>query len=52
MNKHDQIKLEEQAFQVATQILDHMEFELNKDIPDLFKIKELSKAYQVFKPYF
>ena len=52
MNKLDQIKLEEQAMEVATLVLDHIEFELRKDMPDMFKLKELSKTYNILKPYF
>ena len=52
MNKLDQIKLEEQAMEVATLVLDHIEFELRKDMPDMFKLKELSKTYNTLKPYF
>jgi len=52
MDKMAQLKLEEQALQVATLVLDHIEFELNKDMPDMFKVKELSKTYSTLKPYF
>jgi len=52
MDKMKQYKLEEQALETATLVLDHIEFELKKDMPDTFKLKTLSKVYSTLKPYF
>ena len=52
MDKMKQLKLEEQALEVATLVLDHIEFELKKDMPDTFKLKQFGKVYNILKPYF
>ena len=52
MSKLLNAKLEERALETAGLLLDHIEFELQKDMPDLFKLKQLSKTYQILKPYF
>ena len=52
MSKIEQLKLEEQALGVATLVLDHMELELRKDMPDTFKLKGYAKLYNILKPYF
>ena len=43
MDKLKQLKMEEQAMEVATLVLDHIEFELKKDMPDMFKVRNYLK---------
>ena len=52
MSKVKNAELEERALDVASLLLDHIEFELKKDMPDTFKLKAFSKVYQILKPYF
>ena len=52
MDKMKQLKLEEQSIEAATLVLDHIEFELKKDMPDTFKLKQLCKVFNILKPYF
>lgn len=52
MDKLKQYKLEEQALETASLLLDHIEFELNSDKPNVDKIEALSKVYSELKPYF
>jgi len=52
MDKMAQLKLEQQALEIASLTLDHIEHEISKDKPNLDKIKQLSKVYNTLKPYF
>jgi len=52
MSKIKNAQLEEQALDTGKNILDLIDEELLKDSPDFYKIKELSKTYQIIKPYF
>lgn len=52
MSKIKNAQLEEQALEVATFALDHIDAELRKDDPDIEKLAKLTKVYSDLKPYF